>query len=695
MIMVDQMRASNFWLPRGGQTAINGAIPNITALMNMSWVFPNYFTAATKCSPARATLLTGLYAPQTSMFRTQNLTDAVVAPSLLPLNPLNGQAGGGFPTIGDVLSQCLYVLNNSNELTAETASYICTWIGKWHVSCYTGLQGSTNGAGYNGPVDYGFTQNYFNLPTTSEYNNYPTEIVGATTGNAVNPYPSPNGMENEGNGGDFLDTYTEPAASPVRDNPQWPSSPTLQTTLPSGAYVQLNDAAIAEAFTNYWLPNATQKLTNNKWFCAVSFVNPHDISDFPYSFGLTPVPQTPAACQTSSLGEFCSPTSAAAPTEGYQPPPTSSTAPFSGPSGACTTFCGQDSVSIPDLNTSLYNAAPAGWNYPDSLSNKPGLQAYYQTVTNQAAGYPDNQQGWVTLLNYYFWMQSCVDQQISNILNGRNGFYSSAFNASTVIIFTADHGEYGGSHSLHAKGGALYDEVMNVPLYISFPAQRTHTPQTQPKVLPFVCSSVDILPFIYTLALGNHSWRNNENDLVNYLSGREDIMDAILSSTTPTQQRRVSGIPLANPPCIEGCEPWQVNQPFVLHTTDEYSYATVGSDSVPSHAVAYRTVDITMQGGSYPYSPPYGGGKIGVYSYWDVCKVTTPPIQPKTTNQQYEFYNYSTSPVGSPANTANPRRAGKPVLQRRGLGGANLPQRYGQPCRERALRSTHRSNECH
>ena len=42
----------------------------------------------------------------------------------------------------------------------------------------------------------------------------------------------------------------------------------------------------------------------------------------------------------------------------------------------------------------------------------------------------------------------------------------------------------------------------------------------------FVCSSVDMLPFIYTLALGNESWRCNPGDIVNYLDGRESINDA-------------------------------------------------------------------------------------------------------------------------------------------------------------------------
>jgi hypothetical protein len=249
-------------------------------------------------------------------------------------------------------------------------------------------------------------------------------------------------------------------------------------------------------------------------------------------------------------------------------------------------------------------------------------------------------------------MQSCVDQQVGAVLEAITS--NSKLNSNTVIVFTSDHGDYAGSHNLRAKAGGLYDEIMNVPLYISFPEQRINL-QTQPVYLPYVCSTVDMLPFFYTLALGNDSWRANSADLVNYLSGREAIFDAIFSATQPTQQRRVSSIPMANP---FGTADWQSYQPFILHTTDEYSTASIPYQGTPqpSHAIAFRTIDITQNyipGQTYPnsYPPPYGGGKLGMYSYWDVCALTTAPIVPDTSPgqtpvQQFEFYNYSNNPPG-------------------------------------------------
>jgi hypothetical protein len=240
---------------------------------------------------------------------------------------------------------------------------------------------------------------------------------------------------------------------------------------------------------------------------------------------------------------------------------------------------------------------------------------------------------------------------------GQPGFPSglkqnSSFWNNTVIIFTSDHGDFGGSHGLHSKGGALYDEVLNVPLMISYPGQRTNNQQS-PTLLPYVCSSVDLLPYLYTLALGNYSWRNNNNDMVYYLAGREAIHDAIFqyannNYTGVIQQRRISGIPLYVP---FGSNNWETYQPFVLHTTDEYSAADLGNGTnhnyQPSHAIAFRTVDQTeTNNNAAPFAgqTTYGGGKLGVYSFWDTVDATVAPIKAINNSaapNQYEFYNYS------------------------------------------------------
>ena len=38
---------------------------------------------------------------------------------------------------------------------------------------------------------------------------------------------------------------------------------------------------------------------------------------------------------------------------------------------------------------------------------------------------------------------------------------------NTVVVFTSDHGEYGGSHGLRGKGAGVYEEAIRVPLIVT------------------------------------------------------------------------------------------------------------------------------------------------------------------------------------------------------------------------------------
>jgi arylsulfatase A-like enzyme len=690
LIIVDQMRNPAFWLPSGETNWMNAyasIMPNITGLAKNSVIFPHYYVAATVCTPSRACLLTGLYSQQTSIFHTGGYGDPLVPPPLLPYNYSwsGNNNNAGFPTIGNVLSQALPVGNSS-----QTIQYDCTWIGKWHLSCATGND-QYNLPGENGPRDYGFgSSGNLNLPTTADTNSpYPASLIPAG-------YPSPNGDPNGGTGGDFLDSFTQ-SSSPGHDVPNWPQTlrfPNNNNVVNPPAISAINDAAIAYAFTNYWLPNANN--TNNNatqppfpgqitkpWFCAVSLVNPHDISDFPYCFALT------------NNNSYFGPPGNGTISFGFQPPPANNSSNSTWYGNDCynannNSGCASEGdVAVIAGFPSLYSAGlPPGtgnngyWNYEDlsmltynnGYGGKPGLQAYFQSYCNDEGGsillspgsYNSGNNSWPTptaweiFLNYYAWLESCVDQQIGNVLSALS---QSIFWQNTVIIFTSDHGDYGGSHGLHAKGGALYDEVLNVPLIISYPQLRASNTQV-PAYSQYVCSAVDLLPYLYTLALGNHSWRSNANDMVYYLIGREEINDAInlLGNNSIIQERRISGIPL-NSPMNSTANNWQSYQPFVLHTTDEFSTA----GSAPSHAVAFRTVDLTNPNNdnAAPFAgqTAYGGGKLGIYSYWETCGAGSPPTMGLNNNQQYEFYNYSPNITGM---DANPQEVGNQFFNNNG-----------------------------
>lgn len=222
---------------------------------------------------------------------------------------------------------------------------------------------------------------------------------------------------------------------------------------------------------------------------------------------------------------------------------------------------------------------------------------------------------------------------------------------------------------MHAKGGGLYEESMNVPLYISYPEARANN-QSAPVVLPYSCSSVDLLPFLYTLALGNAQWRGNPSDMIYYLRGRESIQDPIYqynhNGTGILQQRRISGIPLHNKVLTGGCQnngtgcaDWQLYQPFVLHTADDFESANIpGNNNAiqPSHAIAFRTVDLTDPNNLYPSMPVSGSGSTAVYSSHEVSNIWICPAatcggtKPTSFAAHLMYFTSAAHPTISPQN---------------------------------------------
>jgi len=59
----------------------------------------------------------------------------------------------------------------------------------------------------------------------------------------------------------------------------------------------------------------------------------------------------------------------------------------------------------------------------------------------------------------------------------------------TIIVYTSDHGDMGGSHGLPMKGPFMYDELLNVPLVISYPKQFGN-----PVVTDSLVSLLDLVP---------------------------------------------------------------------------------------------------------------------------------------------------------------------------------------------------------
>ena len=178
-----------------------------------------------------------------------------------------------------------------------------------------------------------------------------------------------------------------------------------------------------------WLRNEGQVLRAKKqpWYLAVNIVNPHDVtylnSDLPGK-------------------------------------------PVQGAKHAMTI--------LPVPTTDLYKAT---WdNYPLPESRKQSLDApgrpkahkLYQEIWDILMGeWPNEDRRWRMLLDYYF---NCMRDSDENVAAVMQGLKDSGMEDNTIVIFTADHGELGGSHQMRGKGSTAYKEQNHVPLMIIHPA---------------------------------------------------------------------------------------------------------------------------------------------------------------------------------------------------------------------------------
>jgi arylsulfatase A-like enzyme len=127
VVIVDQLRAPQ-WFQAGALAA--GLMPNLARLRNGGVSFDSHYTASNDCTPARSTLLTGLYSHQTGCLVTGGST-------LAPM----------FPTWGTMLRE---------------HDYTTAWFGKWHLTRHDNKWTASRNAGALEP--YGFSGGTYPSP---------------------------------------------------------------------------------------------------------------------------------------------------------------------------------------------------------------------------------------------------------------------------------------------------------------------------------------------------------------------------------------------------------------------------------------------------------------------------------------------------------------------------------------------------
>jgi arylsulfatase A-like enzyme len=245
-------------------------------------------------------------------------------------------------------------------------------------------------------------------------------------------------------------------------------------------------------------------------------------------------------------------------------------------------------------------ALPPNFETPALLAarRKPRLQHSLQETSAQSFGYvpfrgPHVRAHWLPFLDLYVKLQRTVDEQVGHVLRILHSNPEVA--ANTVVIFTADHGEYNASHGLRGKGASAYEEGIRVPLLVKDPRGKlTRAPE---HVRTQLTSSVDLAPLLLTIAAGSDGWRSEPRY-------------AHIANRLPLEQLLA--------------DPRAPGRPYVLHATDEVvtEYAVeLYSANAPLHIVAVRTPT----------------AKYATYSHW-----APDGVEPLAAGQERELYDYRT-----------------------------------------------------
>jgi len=253
-----------------------------------------------------------------------------------------------------------------------------------------------------------------------------------------------------------------------------------------------------------------------------------------------------------------------------------------------------------NLPTQLVSQLAPNFETPLQLQEKgkPLLQRSLQDTAARSFGVvpfygPDALTTWSSLINTYLMLQGYVDVQIARVLKTLHTRPRVA--ANTVILFTSDHGEYGGSHGMRGKGASAYEEAIRVPLYVHDPrgilTARVDLPRRQ------LSSSVDVAPLLLSIATGSEAWRSES--LYEHLAFRAPLASIC-------------------------ADPQVAGRNWILHATDEdvTEFASeLYAAEAARHVVALRTAR----------------GKLALYSNWRPGTIEVEP-----SGQEAELYDYST-----------------------------------------------------
>jgi arylsulfatase A-like enzyme len=230
------------------------------------------------------------------------------------------------------------------------------------------------------------------------------------------------------------------------------------------------------------------------WLAVASFTNPHDIATYPaLPRGLDP--------NAPKLGPLTVP----AKNQPSNTPTAGSISIDLNPHG----FPQENAGAAPTAEEKLDNKPQCQFDYAYkmglALASKTGLSAQDQAGLDAvtaalASGIPfqlthDPANAGVHFLQYYAWLQHLVDGHIHRVLTTLD---ESGQRDNTLVVFLADHGEYGAAHNyMLEKWHTAYQEALHVPVVVQWPKFNA---SGTPRQIDALTSHVDIVPTLLGLA---------------------------------------------------------------------------------------------------------------------------------------------------------------------------------------------------
>jgi len=188
---------------------------------------------------------------------------------------------------------------------------------------------------------------------------------------------------------------------------------------------------------------------------------------------------------------------------------------------------------------------PAPWDTmydPDALTPLPGWtdEAPEDDLAYNAGFFPHEsltEPALRRVMAHYYATITQLDHQIGRMLAAldRKGLYER-----TMIVFTADHGEYLGYHHLLLKGGQMYEPLIRVPLIVK-PAG---APAVNSQMSEVRASTIDVAPTILR-GVG----LDVPADTVTLVNTYIFPSTAVLLINFPCHQRHISVTALQHPVC--------------------------------------------------------------------------------------------------------------------------------------------------